>query len=126
MDQVIRTTSRERADVRPVLLDGNRDLHDTDLLVVAQQGHAAVLRAPAAAASPLLSVAKAKVPAFDAQRRSLDEHARDLAARLVVDLLNGRAPDLHVGGALLAREPLVVDEANRLVLVDRHGDDEVI
>ena len=54
-------------------------------------------------ALPLLSAADAAVSAADAQRLPVDEAGGDLAPRALVDLLHGRAGNVHLRGALLVR-----------------------
>ena len=75
----------------------------------------------AAAVGPA-PVAEAVFPALYPERPALNERGGQLAARGVVNLLDGRARDVHAPGALLLREPFPVYEAYRLILVHRQHD----
>lgn len=56
------------------------------------------------------------------QRGAVDENVGELLPGVVVDHLGGGAGDLHIGGALLLREVLVVDEADGFVFVHGQSD----
>jgi hypothetical protein len=73
----------------------------------------------AAAAEIFLPVTKGVIPAFNAQSQSGHQSPGDFAAGGVIYLLGSGAGYLHVTGALLLREALIVYEEDGLVFVHR-------
>lgn len=65
-------------------------------------------------------VAQAVVPAGNEKALAVDQAVSQLVARRFVDLRHGGAGDAHLGGALLLGGVLQIDEADGLVLIQRH------
>ena len=78
--------------------------------------------AAAAAVGCLLSSADAVVSPCDVQRLPVDKTRCDLAPCAFVNLLHGRAGNVHLRGTLLVGLPLQVNQPNDLVLVQRQQD----
>ena len=78
--------------------------------------------AAAAAVGCLLSSADAVVSPGDVQRFPVDKTRCDLAPCAFVNLLHGRAGNVHLRGTLLVGLPLQVNQPNDLVLVQRQQD----
>ena len=78
--------------------------------------------AAAAAVGCLLSSADAVVSPGDVQRFPVDKTRCDLAPCAFVNLLHGRAGNVHLRGTLLVGLLLQVNQPNDLVLVQRQQD----
>ena len=78
--------------------------------------------AAAAAVGCLLSSADTVVSTGDVQRFPVDKTRCDLAPCAFVNLLHGRAGNVHLRGTLLVGLPLQVNQPNDLVLVQRQQD----
>ena len=78
--------------------------------------------AAAAAVGCLLSSADAVVSPGDVQRFPVDKTRCDLAPCAFVNLLHGRAGNVHLGGTLLVGSLLQVNQPNDLVFVQRQQD----
>jgi hypothetical protein len=63
------------------------------------------------------------VAAFDEKALSMDESVSKLSAGAVVNPRDGRAGHVHLGGALLLRQPEQIDQADDFVFIDAHDDD---
>ena len=72
--------------------------------------------------SCLLSSADAVVSPGDVQRFPVDKARCDLAPCAFINLLHGRAGNIHLRGTLLVGLPLQVNQPNDLVLVQRQQD----
>ena len=70
----------------------------------------------------LLSSADAVVSPGNVQRFPMDKARCDLAPCAFVNLLHGRAGNIHLCGTLLVGLPLQVNQPNGLVLVQRQQD----
>jgi len=70
----------------------------------------------------LLSSADTVVSTGDVQRFPVDKTRCDLAPCAFVNLLHGRAGNVHLRGTLLVGLPLQVNQPNDLVLVQRQQD----
>ena len=75
-----------------------------------------------AAVGCLLSSADTVVSTGDVQRFPVDKTRCDLAPCAFVNLLHGRAGNVHLCGTLLVGLPLQVNQPNDLVLVQRQQD----
>ena len=78
--------------------------------------------AATAAVSCLLSSADAVVSPGDVQRFPVDKTRCDLAPCAFVNLLHGRAGNVHLSGTLLVGLLLQVNQPNDLVFVQRQQD----
>ena len=78
--------------------------------------------AATAAVSCLLSSADAVVSPGDVQRFPMDKTRCDLAPCAFVNLLHGRAGNVHLSGTLLVGLLLQVNQPNDLVFVQRQQD----
>ena len=72
-----------------------------------------------ASVSLLLPVTDPDIPTGDEQRLPVDEAGGELASRVFIDLLHGRARNIHLCGTLLVRLLLQIDETDDLVLIER-------
>ena len=70
----------------------------------------------------LLSSADTVVSPGDVQRFPVDKTRCDLAPCAFVNLLHGRAGNIHLYGTLLVGLPLQVNQPNDLILVQRQQD----
>ena len=68
------------------------------------------------------AAAQAIAAARDDKALAVDEAVGQLAARVLIDLGDRRAGNLHLGGALLVRKPLQIDQADRLERIHGHDD----
>ena len=107
----------------PVFI-GNCNFHDGISLLIFICFFCIGFLRPAAAATVgcLLSAADAVVPPGDVQRFPMDKASCDLTPCAFINLLHGRAGNIHLRGTLLVGLLLQVNQPNDLILVQRQQD----
>ena len=122
--------------IEPELLRVSEMLEHLSVFISYRNGHGCtpsvgrlsvvIFRSPPAAAPARAigrrAAAELIVPARDQQLAAAHQAFRQLAPRRAVDRLRGGARHLHLGGALLLRHALQIDQADALELVEGHDD----